>query len=64
VSTSKGRGKKKIDHQYELAKHLFNNHKKYGEAFQLAKDAKSKNWWATKIKNRLSAYVVLASAPT
>jgi hypothetical protein len=64
VSTSRGGGKKKIDHQYELAKHLFWDHEKYGEAFQLARDPKSKNWWAMKIKNRLSTYVMMMFAVT
>jgi hypothetical protein len=53
VSTAKGGGKKKIDHQYKLAKALFSDHEKYRDAFSLAKDAKEKNQWAMRIKNRL-----------
>lgn len=53
ASTARGGGKKKIDHQYEVAKALFSEHEKYGDAFKLAQDTKQKNLWATKIKNRL-----------
>ena len=42
VSTSKGGGKKKIDHQYALARIVFSEHPKYGEAFELAQDSKLK----------------------
>jgi hypothetical protein len=53
VSMVKGGGKKKIDHQFDLAKALFGEHEKYGEAFKLTQDSKQKLLWATKVKNHL-----------
>jgi hypothetical protein len=42
VSTAQGGGKKKIDHQYQLAKAIFGDHKKYGQLFRLATEPKQK----------------------
>jgi hypothetical protein len=53
VSTVKGGGKKKTEHQYALAKEVFSEHPVYGEAFKAAKEPKMKTAWANKIKNRL-----------
>jgi hypothetical protein len=60
VSTAKGGGKKKIDHQYELAKALFSKHERYGDAFKLPHDSKQKILWATKIKNRIGTWVSIS----
>jgi hypothetical protein len=64
VSTAKGGGKKKIDHQYDLAKALFAlaDHEKYHEAFAAAQDSKQKNVWAMKVKNCLGRSVHLSSS--
>jgi hypothetical protein len=42
VSTSKGGGKLKTDHQYALAVTLFSKHPKYSEVFMLATTSKDK----------------------
>jgi hypothetical protein len=57
VSTSKGGGKPKTDHQYALAVTLFSEHPKYSEVFTLATTSKEKVVWAKRIKNRLQKYV-------
>jgi hypothetical protein len=62
ASTAKGGRKKKIDHQFDLAKALFADHDKYREAFATAQDSKQRTVWATKIKNRLGRSVPILSS--
>jgi hypothetical protein len=59
VSTSKGGGKPKTDHQFALAAALFSEHSKYCEVFKLATSSKKKAVWAKRIKNRLQKYVFI-----
>jgi hypothetical protein len=51
ASTVQGGGKKKIDHQYQLATAIFENHMKYSSQFKLATEPKQRT---NKIKNRLN----------
>ncbi|KAH9984742.1 hypothetical protein BJV74DRAFT_797146 [Russula compacta] len=53
VSTSKGGGKPKTDHQFALAVALFSEHPKYCEVFKWATSSKEKTVWAKWIKNCL-----------
>jgi hypothetical protein len=53
VSTKKGGGKGKTDHQWAMCKVMFTNHETYGAAFAKVKTPKAKAAWALKIKNRL-----------
>jgi hypothetical protein len=59
VSTSKGGGKPKTDHQFALAAALFSEHPKYCEVFKLATSSKERAVWAKWIKNRLQKYVFI-----
>lgn len=56
VSTSRGGGKPKTDHQWELCVCVFKNHPKYGAAFALAKTKAQRTTWTNKIKNHLRRY--------
>jgi hypothetical protein len=54
VSTLKGGGKPKMDHQYAVAVAMFSEHEKFGETFKLETGPKEKAVWAKQIKNRLT----------
>ncbi|KAH9976900.1 hypothetical protein BJV74DRAFT_781587, partial [Russula compacta] len=57
VSTLKGGGKPKTDHQFVLAVILFSEHPKYCEVFKWATNSKEKAVWAKQIKNCVQKYV-------
>lgn len=60
LSTKKGGGKPKIEHQARLAAIAFENHEIYGLAYRADKasgDRKKLQAWALKVKNRLETYV-------
>src|SRR6266487_1782756 len=58
VSTAKGGGKKKTDHQFALAENVFKDHPDYGRLFAQAQTVKEKGLWGRRIKNRLKRCVL------
>ncbi|KDQ16954.1 hypothetical protein BOTBODRAFT_172568 [Botryobasidium botryosum FD-172 SS1] len=59
VSTSKGGGKSKVDHQWAICEILFSDNPVYSSAFAAAAagTAKDRLQWLNKVKNRISTIV-------